>query len=299
MYFKKEYLFIFLLAVVIFGGGIFISGQQKTLDMTRSEVTLLKNNVTLATSTLSNTGEISSSEISEFLTGVVTIDCSSSRGSGTLWKKDGRYSVLTNAHVAIADPESFGGICDVVVKNIKGDVKDGQSGIYAIYPEKKISWNDITDVADVEIVPNTISTCMDKPGGKCTYPPPSTLNYKISDLPFCASRAPLGSHVVVIGYPASTQIDTKPGAPDFIGAVINRAVTNGIISGYDESQHSVLPHPNYFVSAKVDSGNSGGIALSKINGVLCVLGIPTWVNVGNYEVEGIVQDINNIFYQGK
>jgi len=57
-----------------------------------------------------------------------------------------------------------------------------------------------------------------------------------------------------------------------------------------------LPYQNYFVSAKIDSGNSGGIAISKTtSGNLCLLGVPTWVSVGNYETQGLVQNINNIF----
>jgi hypothetical protein len=76
--------------------------------------------------------------------------------------------------------------------------------------------------------------------------------------------------------------------------VIYRTTTNGIISGYDSS----LPgNANYFVSAKIDNGNSGGIALAKDASGLCVLGLPTWLTVGNYETQGLVQNITNVLPQ--
>ena len=76
-------------------------------------------------------------------------------------------------------------------------------------------------------------------------------------------------------------------------------MSNGIISGYDSivKDTQKLPYSNYFVSAKIDSGNSGGIALSKNEKGLCVLGVPTWLTVGNYETQGLVQNIHNIYYK--
>src|SRR3989338_2923702 len=78
-----------------------------------------------------------------------------------------------------------------------------------------------------------------------------------------------------------------------------RTITNGIISAHDTSVTGIfgdLPYVNYFVSAKIDSGNSGGIAFSKDSRGLCVLGIPTWLTVGNYETQGLIQNIHNAFY---
>ena len=93
--------------------------------------------------------------------------------------------------------------------------------------------------------------------------------------------------VVIIGYPAYAQHGPA-----------TQITTNGIISGFGPSAAS-LPNPNYFVSAKIDSGNSGGIALSKDENGICVLGISTWLTVGNYETQGIVQNIHNIFYSSR
>ena len=79
-------------------------------------------------------------------------------------------------------------------------------------------------------------------------------------------------------------------------AIENEITTNGTISGYDSSpQNDGLPYSNYYISATIDSGNSGGIAFSKDKNGLCLLGIPTWITTtGNYSNEGIVQNIDNI-----
>jgi hypothetical protein len=58
---------------------------------------------------------------------------------------------------------------------------------------------------------------------------------------------------------------------------------------------AALPYPNFFSTAIMDAGNSGGIALSKDSNGLCVLGIPTLVIQGEYSSEGVIQNIRNIF----
>jgi hypothetical protein len=117
-------------------------------------------------------------------------------------------------------------------------------------------------------------------------------NYSIAGLPSCKSLLPVGSPMVIIGYPAYAKRDTKL-TVETIGTfnTIYRTVTNGIISGYDTSQKG---EANYFVSAKIDNGNSGGISLAKDASGLCILGLPTWLSVGNYETQGLVQNINNV-----
>ena len=72
-------------------------------------------------------------------------------------------------------------------------------------------------------------------------------------------------------------------------------VSNGVISGFAPAAAG-LPNTDYFVSAKIDSGNSGGIAFSKDRDGLCILGIPTWVSQGNFENAGLIQNMSNIYY---
>lgn len=122
------------------------------------------------------------------------------------------------------------------------------------------------------------------------------LNYKISSMPRCPQKMTLGSPVKVVGYPAFTRID----GPGIWDDQAPKTVTEGTISAY----YSTLlfgserdPMPNYFISAKVDSGVSGGVAFSVSDNKLCLLGIPTWLNPGVYETQGIVQNIHNVLNQ--
>jgi len=58
-----------------------------------------------------------------------------------------------------------------------------------------------------------------------------------------------------------------------VGSRQDITATEGIISGFDG---------NYFItSAKVEEGNSGGIAVSVKED--CYLGIPTYAEIGNVE----------------
>ena len=77
----------------------------------------------------------------------------------------------------------------------------------------------------------------------------------------------IGDKVLVFGYPG-------------IGSQTGITVTEGIISGID--------FPYYITSAKIEHGNSGGIAVLVKNG--CNLGIPTNVAGGELESLGRVFD---------
>ena len=83
-------------------------------------------------------------------------------------------------------------------------------------------------------------------------------------------KAAIGEPIVILGYP-------------YTGAQYDITATEGIISGYDGDY--------YITSAKVEHGNSGGIAiLVKDN---CYLGIPTYVKVGTSETLARILDINS------
>jgi hypothetical protein len=144
------------------------------------------------------------------------------------------------------------------------------------------TFNENTDSAILKIGESVSTTSV----------PVANYNYSIPKLPSCKSLLPVGSPMVIIGYPAYAKRDAKI-TIDTIGTfnVIYRTVTNGIISGYDTS---MAGDANYFVSAKIDNGNSGGMALAKDTNGLCLLGLPTWLSVGNYETQGLVQNITNI-----
>jgi S1-C subfamily serine protease len=239
---------------------------------------------------------ITASELSPYLTGVARLDCYEDAskmdyskvivGSGSLWNIKGvGYTVLTNQHVISSIIPSDTSYCVMMVPDANGIKADKNAkefaGFWWVDMKSVMNWNKKTDVALLKITHDFI-----------LGDPPTGLNYDIGALSLCDKRMSLNSPIVAIGFPASTHKQTSEGIYAF------RTVTNGIISAHDESviTKDGLPAPNYFVSAKIDSGNSGGIALSKDKNGLCVLGIPTWVNVGNYEVAGVIQNIHNVFY---
>ncbi len=84
----------------------------------------------------------------------------------------------------------------------------------------------------------------------------------------CSEKAPVGSSIVILGYPT-------------IGTAQDITATEGIISGYEGYY--------YITSAKIEHGNSGGIAiLIKSN---CELGVPTGVVAGELESLGRIIDL--------
>ena len=255
--------------------------KKENLDTT-SKLTTIQADFTKEKSKNANT-VITSGDISTLLNGVSQVVCkqsgSVSSGSATLWNfPDLSHAVLTNKHVVQGAEK-----CVLVVSD-----KDSASlGVYALNGVA-VTFNKNTDTAAVAIG-DVVSA---------TAPSLNSYNYSMSSLRKCPSSISLGSPVVIIGFPAYAKRDTEVILPT-IGNVktIFRTVTNGIVSGYDTSDVAPkgnLKDPNFFISAKIDSGNSGGIAIAKDGDGLCVLGIPTWLTVGNYETQGLVQNIRNV-----
>ncbi len=89
---------------------------------------------------------------------------------------------------------------------------------------------------------------------------------------FCQYKASLGEKIAILGYPT-------------IGTIGDITATEGIISGYDGDF--------YITSAKIERGNSGGIALSIEKN--CILGIPTFAKKGEIETLGRILTTQAIF----
>jgi len=68
----------------------------------------------------------------------------------------------------------------------------------------------------------------------------------------------------------------------------NLIVTEGIISGTTDDGL------NFYTSAKIDSGNSGGLAVSKVNNEICIVGVPTWLSQGEYNNLAMIQSWEKI-----
>jgi len=228
---------------------------------------------------------ISATEIQPYLTGVVSIQCQRSRGSGSLWKLDGEDRVLTNRHVLNRYNAE-----ECRVTSIKTD--GNSQGSYKVSSDQILSSSNEVDftVANIKKSGSIFSNLFDDGIDK--------LNYSISSLRKCPGEMNVGSPVVVSGFPAFSEKNVE-----FLNgeqaSIVLRSTTNGIISSLDTTVKNIglggnLQFANYFVSAKIDSGNSGGIAFSKDASGLCVLGVPTWLNLGNYDTQGIIQNINNL-----
>ncbi len=231
----------------------------------------------------SNT-DITATEINPYIIGVVEVICHGnvSIGSGSLWNFNGSYKVVTNKHV----------ISSTDCRAYVDDYEHRKGGEYYLDTSNIKIWNNIADEAVLTIT-----------GPDDLFPqnsPLSDLFYGIGNMRKCPNDIKQGSPVEIIGYPASAM--KKSSTPTGTNIQAFRSITNGIISGQDSSVQKPqgnLPNANYFISASIDSGNSGGVAISKDSGGLCFLGIPTWVSIGNYANQGIVQNINNILYTGQ
>jgi len=235
-----------------------------------------------------NSSQITASDIAPYLTGVYGVLCYRKddngveqlydTGSGSLWTfSDGSDDIVTNEHVIAGDD-----YCVIYNSNV---------GMFGLNLSAVKVWNQLADEAIIPV--------SELPSSKPVSGLPSvnSLNYDISSLQDCPSNVPQDSPVLVIGYPAfSTILNTNNPEEAFK----NQITTNGTISGYDApSKNQGLPDSNYYISATIDSGNSGGIAFSKNADGLCLLGIPTWITLtGNFNNEGIVQNIHNVTWTG-
>lgn len=270
---------------------------QDALKKAEDKIVELQKNITAQQERSQTTAglTIQAGEITPYLSGVVEINCKNTIGSGSLWRGllGGAFTTLTNQHVV--DTSYSNGYCYMLVENANGEAQ----GIYALNARGIRRWNSQADAAVLDIEPLTDpkfftddrvlidQRLIDKSA------PFTSLNYSIGNLARCPVDSPIGQPMVMIGYPAYGEQSSKQGSATQV--ISSRTVTNGIISGVDKTtSNEGLANGNYFVSAKIDNGNSGGIALSKTEKGMCVLGIPTWLTVGNYETQGVVQNIFNV-----
>jgi hypothetical protein len=260
-----------------------LSASALTSEQVSAKLDELKKN--FASQTISSRETvITSADLAPYLTASVQIICVNdkgvgSTGSGTLWKfKEIPYGVITNYHVVKDQKSCVANIANSANKSV---------GIFAL-EGAVYTFNTDTDTAVV-----SLGTSLSENNA-----PKENYNYAVSALRKCPSSLPVGTPAVLIGFPTFAKRDEKLTIPRF-GTIDEtyRSVTNGIISGYDTSHtkpRGGLEYQNFFVSAKIDAGNSGGIALAKDDNGICVLGLPTWLSVGTYENQGLIQNITNI-----
>jgi|GEM_PF-2049336 hypothetical protein len=246
------------------------------------------------------TSELSSQEINEISKSLVLLFCFSKErtienptgalfGSGTLFDKNifeekhfdernfsyEHTNILTNGHVAELKEISSN---DINLNNCVVSFSGKEAlGTYS-YNQSGHFLDGRFDVALLEYAAQI--------GGKKQEGRPSISDEEIKkrmlkNYPICSKDKMIGSKVYVFGYPASAlKIDTYKEEHNLI-------ITSGIISGVDGNG-------NYYTDAKIDSGNSGGLAVSKIDNKICLAGIPTWVSRGNFENLGLIQPLEDI-----
>ena len=199
-------------------------------------------------------------------------------GSGTIWGEDG--TIYTNAHVIPKDgttimiPESG---CLVTLP----DPNDGSpTDTYLAKPAFAFS-SDLEnkyDFTELKIYAPYIDE-NGKTHGKYprTFPGLSIIGETCPNQ-FKDNPVELGERIRILGYPGASGNESI-------------TITEGIVSNLPDDGETIL------TSAKIDSGNSGGLAVDSNN---CPIGIPSAVSIGQYDNLGVIHKQYAIFAaQGK
>ncbi|MFH1535056.1 MAG: trypsin-like peptidase domain-containing protein [Patescibacteria group bacterium] len=210
--------------------------------------------------------ELGKDTTTQILATVVNIECEDITdyeytywGSGTILTEDG--VVITNSHIIpqtedeLLVPE-YGCFVTLPDPNTGAPME-----IYYADPVVISGLSDDYDLAVLEIY----DVYVDAEGNKYgEYPKVFPV---FDDTDWCEDEyVKLGEQLKIFGYPASSGNNSL-------------TITEGIVSNFPDDVNTIL------TSAKVDSGNSGGLAVDE-NG--CMLGIPSAVSIGEYENLGII-----------
>ncbi len=189
---------------------------------------------------------------------VVNLYCSNSDGtvdggSGTIMSEDGL--IMTNYHV-ISKAKG----CLVAFPN------PNNGAPVEIYLAKPIyilpAVNKEYDIATIKIQ----DVYTDERGNTYGSYPKKFQVFTSTRDPHCSNSTPeLGDSIRIFGYPVTS-------------GGYNLTITDGIVSSFT-GDNLIL------TSAKVDSGNSGGLAVDQYG---CYIGIPSAVETGNYQNLGVI-----------
>lgn len=187
----------------------------------------------------------------EVSSSVVNIICDNdSGGSGTIWVEYGL--IMTNNHV-IADSN----YCLVTIP-------DPTTGVAInIYHARPIIVPQISEQYDIAML-KIDSSFTDKKGKTWGIFPTTFQTFDFTNN--CKNKTPkLGDSIRIYGYPVTS-------------GGYNLTITDGIISSFEDDG-------NILTSAKIDSGNSGGLAIDQDG---CMVGIPSAVLTGRYQNLGVI-----------
>ncbi len=247
-----------------------LTTQEKELSKKDTQIQRLEADIN------SNTRQNPSGNISNLLSSlssaVVKVVCASDAygdnlqvGSGLLYYSPSNdpsaYFIETNLHVVETSDGSTSQCAVILYPNYR------ETDNYLVYKSSGYQiYKYGTDFA--YIFPQIINTA--RAGNKNDL----AKYAKSKNLTTYCKSVSIGDHLSVLGYPG-------------VGGS-SLTVTDGIISGFEDDNGV-----RYIkTSAKIEHGNSGGIAV-KDSG--CVLGIPTFVETGRAESIGRILDLNNLF----
>ena len=242
------------------------NSQQSEIDNLKKEVEKLKNKKPQTIiKEVSKTGPDLALIVSQWQLRVAHVECKwydsngalliDAFGSGLLIKFPNKTyaSVLTNKHVITDQWGNFASTCDI---KLPGSNEISTIAVQQTNINDPYSWTIWVD-QDFDV------------GDLFIKNPTPYITSTASQINYCKKRASVGDQIVILGYPN-------------IGSQTDITATEGIISGYDGGY--------YITSAKVERGNSGGATiLLKDN---CYLGIPSYVNSGEFESLGRILDFN-------
>ncbi len=199
-------------------------------------------------------------------------------GSGLLALFNSTPTIITNKHVVNDSQYGLATECDVGFHNDNG-------AYYSIssvnQPAQSFTYSPELAPLIMPEIPRHGQILFGSGGNDVAYlsqmqkegAPSITLNRRAAGDRFTCGTIPIGESLVILGYP-----DYGSGAGTITSVLSNLQITatEGIISGQDGIY--------YTTSAKIDPGNSGGLAIDEKNN--CYIGIPTAAVVGEIESLG-------------
>jgi len=187
--------------------------------------------------------------------------------SGSIWYHENHYWVLTNDHV-LEEPFINGDYCIVII--IKDWVAANENFEKALQENKVLVYEiDLSNYFYSPTSGNDLAAALLKKIPESDQP--LYLLEEIALIPNpeeCNQTYSVGTPIKILGYPS-------------IGSLII-TITDGIISSFEKRGEVYY----YLVSAKVEEGSSGGLAVTE--DFYCVVGIPTYLKAGKYEALGRV-----------
>ncbi len=249
-----------------------LNRQSQELNQKTSQISALESDIKLAASKEGSSSGNISKILSSLSPSVVKIVCNSDysgnnlqEGSGLLYHSVssayGPYYVETNLHVV---QTSDGSLSQCLIA-IYPDYTDTNN--YLLYQTS--GYQIFKSGADLSFLTPELANS-DNAGTKTQL---AQYAKERTSTTYCSSSS-IGDHLSILGYPG-------------VGGS-SLTATDGIISGfeYDNGTRFIK------TSAKIEQGNSGGVAI-KDSG--CILGIPTFVETGSVESIGRILDLNDLF----